>query len=878
MLERLRLRVRALVRFRAMEHELEDELRYHLERETERNIASGMSPADAAVAARRAFGNSTQLREQVRDSWGRRWIERLEQDTRFAFRSFRRTPVFSFTVVGTIALALGLNTTAFTIFDAYVLRPLAVRDPASLFRITWADRGGSIRNFSWRDYQALHADRDAFSEAFGERFVFTRLDSTPAYGQLVTGNYFTMLGVGAALGRTLLPSDATPPGGPPVVVLSHHAWQSQFGSDSAILGKTIRVRGHALRVVGVAAPGFGGLVETPLDFWAPLTINDLLFPDDSLFGSRDGESLQIIGRLRPGLTVGEGEAWVTTWMRGRRVEARDRDQPVGSTLDPRATAMPLTSEFALFFSPIAAAFLLVLLIACADVANMMLARGMARQREIGIRLSLGAARSRLIAQLLTESVLLAVPAALLGFAISRFTIDGGVRLMFATLPAEIAPYMRVMALTPDARVFVFMLVAAIGSALLFGLAPALQSTRPSVVQATRGDFDTAFRPQRLRNALVVGQITVCLLLLICAGILLRGVGRLQQLDIGLRTQGVVRLDLQERPGVRDAVLAALRARPDVRLLAAATDSPFGRRFPTVTALDSSGHARATFYDFVSASYFPLLEIPIVRGRRFTEEEERSGALVAIVSEGTARAFWPDRDPIGQALTLALDTLDHRMRALASHRVTLVIGVVPNVALGTLIDPFDSPAVYFPVAPSVAGSALLVRVSGAPDLTMRRIDAALAQTIPSSIEEIHTLDAYLGGGLYPFRAAYWIAGVLGAIALLLTVAGVYGVLSYVVAQRRKELGIRLALGATPGAVTGLVLGQSMRLAAIGLALGCLLSLGVARIFAANIVRLSTFEPMAFGGGTILVLLSCVVASYVPSRRASRVDPAEALRSE
>lgn len=861
-----------------MDRELEEELHYHLERETERNIANGMSPADAAATARRAFGNSTQVREQVRDSWGRRWLERLEQDTRFAYRSFRRTPVFSVTVVGTIALALGLNTTAFTIFDAYVLRPLAVRDPGSLFKITWTDHAGSVRNFSWRDYQTLRDDRDAFSEALGLRFVFTRLDSTPAYGQLVTGNYFTVLGVGAALGRTLLPSDATTPGGPPVVVLSHAAWQSRFGGDSSVLGRTIRVRGHALRVIGVAAHGFGGLVETPLDFWAPLTINDVLFPDDSLFGSKDGELLQIIGRLRSGLTVGQGEAWVTSWMRGRRFEARNRDRPVGSTLDPRATAMPLTPEFALFFSPIAAAFLLVLLIACADVANMMLARGMARQREIGIRLSLGAARSRLIAQLLTESVLLALPAALLGFAISRFTIHGGVQLMFATLPAEIAPYMRVMDLTPDTRVFLFMLMAAIGSALLFGLAPAVQSTRPSVVQATRGDFDNALRPQRLRNALVVGQITVCVLLLICAGIMLRGVGRLQQLDIGFRTQGVVRLDLQERPGVRDAVLSALRVRPDVRLLAAASDPPFGRRFPVVPALDSDGRARATFYDFVTGSYFPLLEIPIVRGRGFTDEEERSGAPVAIVSEGTAHAFWPGRDPIGQTLTLALDTLGPRQRGLTSHRVTRVIGVVPNVALGTLIDPFDSPAVYFPVAPSVAGSTLLVRVSGAPDLTMRHIDAALAQTVPSSIEEIHTLDAYLGGGLYPFRAAYWIAGVLGAIALLLTVAGVYGVLSYVVAQRRKELGIRVALGATPAMVTGLVLGQSMRLAAVGLALGSLLALGVARIFAANIVNLSTFEPVAFGGGAMLVLLSCVVASYVPSRRAARADPAEALRSE
>ena len=878
MFERLRLRVRAVLRSRAMEQELDEELRYHLEAETERNVARGMNPADAAVAARRAFGNVTQLREEVRDSWGRRWLERLDQDARYALRSFRRAPAFSLTVVATIALALGLNTTAFTIFDAYVLRPVAVRDPASLFKLNWIDRSGADRNFTWRDYQALHADRDALAESFAFRPAFARLDSTPAYGELVTGNYFTALGIGASLGRTLLPSDDAANAGTAIVVLSHSAWRSRFGADSAIVGKTIRLRGHALRVVGVAAPGFGGLVETPLDFWAPLALSDLLIDDDSIFGSKEPESLSIIGRLRPDLTIRRGEAWLTSWMRARRADAAERDRPIGSVFLSRATAMPLTPELLLFFSPIAAAFALVLLIACADVANMMLARAMARQRELGIRLSLGASRSRLVAQLLTESVLLALPAALVGFVLSRLTVTGGVRLMFSTLPAEIAPYIHVIPLAPDARVFGFMLAAAIVSAILFGLAPALQATRATVVQATRGDFDTDFRPQRLRNALVVSQITVSVLLLVCAGIVLRGVRRLQQLDIGMRTAGVVRLDVVERPGSRDAVLAALRARPDVRLLAAATDPPFGRRFPTASAFDSTGRLHQTFYDFVTSSYFPLLEIPIVRGRSFTDLEERSNAAVAIVSAGTARAFWPGQDPIGQVLHLAVDTSGRGSASLASRRTARIIGVVPDVALGTLIDPFDSPIVYFPVMATSANTALLVRVTGTPEVALRRMDLELAQRAPGSIEDIHTLDAYAAGGIYPFRAAYWIAGALGGIALMLTVAGVYGVLSYVVAQRRKELGIRVALGASPRALTGLVLGESMQFAGIGLAIGAVLALGVARLFSANIVRLSTFEPIAFGGGALVVLVSCAVAGYVPARRASRVDPIEALRLE
>jgi len=878
MLERLRLRLRVLLRGSAMNQELDEELQYHLDRETERNVARGMSQGDAAAAARRAFGNPTQLKEHVRDSWRRRWLERLDQDTRYALRSWRRAPTFATTVVLTVALALGLNTTAFTIFDAYVLRPIVVRDPSSLVQMSWVDRSGDWHVFTWNDYQALRANREALAETFAFRFIFTRIDVIPAFGQLVSGNYFSMLGVGAALGRTLIASDAAAAGTEPVVVLSHNAWRSRFGGDSSIIGKMIRVRGHALQVIGVAAQGFGGLGDVPLDFWAPLTMNDVVFEDAGLFGAHGPEALSLVARLRPGVATAQGEAWLTNWIRAHRPDARQRDTPAGTQLLSRATSISLSPEFALFFTPIAAAFVLVLLIACADVANMMLARGMARQRELGIRLSLGAARSRLIAQLLTESVLLALPAALVGFGISRLTLDGGVRLMFRTMAPEVVPYMRVVPLSPDGRVFLFMLVAAVASAVLFGLAPALQATRPKIVPATRGHFDTDFRPSRLRNALVVGQVTVCVLLLICAGILLRGVGRMQSLDIGLRTGGVVRLDLEEHPATRARVLDILRTRLDVGRIAAASDPPFGRRFPTIPAAAADGRSRETFYDFVTASYFPLLQIPIVRGRNFTADEERSGAPVVIVSEGTARAFWPDRDPIGQSLRLALDTTASRQRRFLTRRETRVVGVVPNVALGTLIDPFDSPVAYYPVADSTAGTAIIAAVTGRAEVTMRRIDADLSRQVPASVEDIHTLDAYMAGGVYPFRAAYWIASALGAIALLLTLTGVYGVLSYVVAQRRKELGIRVALGASAGTVVALVLRQSIRLCAIGLGFGCLLALGVARIFAANIVRLETFEPMAFVGGALVVLICCIVASYVPARRAGTVDPIEALRGD
>jgi predicted permease len=871
-----RIRLRALVSPRVMEEELDEELRYHLDAEIARNIAAGMTPNDARLAARRAFGNSTQLKEEVRDGWGRRWLEHLGQDTRYAWRAFRRAPVFSFTVIGTIALALGLNTTAFTVFEAYALRPAAVRDPGSLVQLTWSDRSGAGHAFSWRDYQTMRTDRDVLAELFAYRLAFMRIDSTPSFGQLVTGNYFTMLGVGSSLGRTLIPSDASAPHTGAVVVLSHAAWKSRFGGDSSILGQSIRLRGHPFQVVGVAQPGFTGLGDIPLDFWVPLTMNDVLFDGDSLFGGRDIERLTLVGRLRSGVTVGAGEGWLLAWIRAHRPDTRAREVPANARLLTRATAIRLSPGVALFFAPIATAFGLVLLIACANVANMMLARGMARQRELGVRLSLGAGRRRLVAQLLTEAALLAVPATLLGFLIARFTIDSGLRLMYRTLSAELAPYIRVVPLTFDGRIFLFTLGASAASVLLFGLAPALQATRTNIVQATRGEFGVDVQPSRLRNGLVIGQVTVCVLLLVCAGVLLAGIADLQHPDAGLTTQNVLRLDLQDPTGTRTRILDALHARPDVRLIAAAGEAPFGGRFPSVTISSTDRRVTSTYYNFVTGSYFDLLGMRVLRGRSFTADEERAGAPVAIVSEATARALWPGREAIGERVRLMLDSSASTQRRFATRNGALIVGIVPNVALGTIIDPLESAVVYYPTNVNNPGTLLLAGVAGPSDIVLRRLDKALAQLAPEAVVDIHTLDAFRLGSLYPFRAAYWVSAALGLIALLLTLTGVYGVLSYVVAQRRKELGIRVALGATSTGLAGLVLAQSLRLCTIGLALGTALALLVARVFAANLLKVDTFQPSAFVGAAAIVVISCLAAAYVPSRRAGQADPMDALR--
>src|SRR5256886_2455120 len=386
------------------------------------------------------------------------------QDLRFALRGFRRSPAFVATVVLTIALGLGLNTSVFTIFDAYVLRPLAIRDPGSLYEVSFQDRRGWGQSLSWQQYQYVRALSIA-SESFAYAKSFTRSERGPMLGSVVTGDAFRVLGAAPALGRTLLLEDATLPYGEPVLVLSYDAWQAKFGGDSGIIGRKIVVHGIPLTVVGVAAQRFTGIGRTvPPDFWAPVTLLSRLEGSEDLFGAKQPEVLRVVLRLKPGVDERQARAALLTWAANATASLPDTLRWTHVDLFSVASALPLTPETIAMFTPAVVAFGLVLLIACANVANVMLARGLARQREIGIRLALGAARARLGRQILPESALPAVPAALLGFVISRWTIDGDVRLMFASVPSEFVPYLRVIPLSPDLRVFGFVLLAEIGRA------------------------------------------------------------------------------------------------------------------------------------------------------------------------------------------------------------------------------------------------------------------------------------------------------------------------------------------------------------------------------------------------------------------------------
>ncbi len=873
MLDGLTARLRALVARRLTDREIDEELQYHLDRETERNVANGMTPHEARAAAQRSLGNITLAAEDARAALRWSWLEQLRQDAGFALRSFRRAPMFAVTVVLTIGLGLGLLAAAFTFFDAYVLRPLAVRDPYSLYDVAWTSADGASHHFTPDQFTRLRSARGPLVETFASAVVQARVRGRPAMGQFVSGNYFGMLGVSPAIGRTLLPSDDEP-GTSGVVVLSHHLWRTVFSGDSSVIGTRINMNGAVLTIVGVAREGFGGLTSSPFDFWIPLATAPSMQGAPSRFRQQADAGLSIVGRIAPKTSVERVRAALAAWMQNETQDRPERERAKAVQLSSRGTAIPVNPESIAMFAPVIIAFLLVLVIACANVANLMLARGMARQREIGIRLALGAGRARLIRQLLTEALLLALPAALLGYVISRLAISTSVSTMLATVPPAYAGYIRLVSLDGDARVFAFMTGAALLSAVAFGLAPALQATRADVVRSSRGDFDTKLPKSRLRDGLVVVQVTVSVILLVTAGVLLSGSHQTDRLDPGVRTHDVVQVELL--PKFRERGLAALREDPHVIMLASSATTVLDGAFGRLMVSASGRPAAAAHYNVVSPGWFSLLGMPIERGRGFSDDEAATRAPVAVISRSAAAALWPGQDPLGELVSIPSE--DRAFATLVPYRRARVIGVTQDITPGSIaLDP-RTPVVYYPQPLAADVTQFVARVSGDPTEARNAIERTIAGVDSGAVVEIHSLATSLALQTYPFRAMYWIATAIGAIALVLTIIGVYGVMSYVVAQRQREFGVRLALGASARNLVGLVLRQTLRLSSIGLALGVVCALGVSLIFARAVYNVNPFDLRGYLAGSSVVAVACLVAAYVPSRRAATADPMDALRAE
>jgi predicted permease len=864
------------------EADLQDELRFHLDREAERLEAAGMDFDAARQQALRTFGGVEPTKEACRDARGTTFLDDVVRDVRYACRSFRRAPLMALTIITTVGLGLGLVAVVFTIFNAFIFRADEVRNPYELFAVErQRSANDEFRGFTRADYDTLVRETDVFSDTFASTpDINGYIEGSKREGRLVTGNFFQVLGVNAALGRTFTPTDDEP-GRPPVIVLSHRAWTQHFASDPGLVGRTILLNGSQSYVAGVMPEGFRGLeVVAAPDFWAPLSLRARFGP----IGERGTgpDFLNIVGRLRPGVSREQAYARLVAWDSRHAVE-RPTDRPVTSlVLEQRSGTVPLSTDVMLAFMPLFFAFGLILMIGCANVANLLLARGVARQREIGIRLAMGASRRRVIWQLLTEGLLLALVSAALAFGMSRLVLDGIVYTVTSTFPPDIGN-LRIAVPPADWRVALFLMAGAMASTLFFALAPALQATRLELVRAIRGEVVRDTRPGRARDALLALQVTGSVLLLICAAIFLRSSWAAATVDPGIRTAGVVNVTILNEQK-RGAILEAARSEPLVASVAASWPSVLGG--PAAIAEFAGGKSSVT-YQFVSPEFFAILGIDLVRGRGFTETERTADAGIAVVSESVARQLWPASDALGQILRLEPDLTSGTRKSddppLVARSV-VVVGVARDVA-GFRLGSFRMPGagVYVPISAEASKTSLILRAHGDAEPARRALVDRLAAIDPN-MAEVSTLQTFAGAETYLLEIPFWLTLALGALALALTLSGLFGVLSYLVEQRTREIGVRMALGATSRGIAELVLSQSARPVGIGLLLGGSLTAALGALLLATpaaerigeSVRL--LDPVAYGASLLGIIAACTCAALIPALRAARTDPVGALRQD
>ena len=717
--------IAGLLRRKSMESSMADEMSFHIEAYTRDLIRSGVPSAEAERRARVEFGGVEVYKERCREARGLRMLDDLRADLRYACRTLAKSPSFSITAILTLALGIGANTGLFTMMDTLLLRPVPVQDPSSLYQV-FGHNANRIKfgSFSIREYDNVTAGNQVFTQVIADLQVRARFQNRSMGGYVVSGNYFQTLGGGIALGRPILPEDELP-SAPPVVVLSHARWQGTFNGDAGIVGKTIELSGNRFAVVGVASTAFTGLDPLLPDFWAPLSAKRLFAAGSGhVSNEADERSLRIIGRLRPGVTEAEAQSAMSVLI-PRISQSRQRElQLVDASLESRATYQSWNHADMANVLPVVSAFAMILLIACTNLSNVLLARALNRNREIGVRLSLGASRSRIVRQLVTETAVLSLIAGGVGLAISHASWTLIRRVIVSSFSMKTG--MPIVEINPDYRVFVFAFVLSLATGIVFGLAPALHATRSTLNSALRAEgalLGSRFRRSRLRDGLVIVQFAFSLVLLIGAGLLLHSTIKFGSVQPGFDVAHSISIQpIQGTYSPNPMLIARLRERlqatPGARVVAAAMREPLRGSLPMAHVSTGPPQFRVldAGYNEVTPEYFSALEIPFIRGRAFTMEEARSGAPVAVISEATAKRFWPADDPIGKTFEVTTPEYSSGGRELflTGSRTVQVIGIAKDVVSAWLWDGVDTTCIYLP--PKAGNSAyysLLFRVHGDP---------------------------------------------------------------------------------------------------------------------------------------------------------------------
>ena len=929
--------------------DLEQDIREHIEAETQDNIARGMSEEEARYAAIRKFGNVTRVQEEAREVWSFVWLEQLWQDVRYAIRTLARSPGFAAIVIVTLALGIGANTAIFSFIDGILLRSLPVKDPQQLVVFSWSAHArpklkghsdyGDCQNlagdcsFSIPFFKNLRAHTDTFSgvAAFAGPLDYDFSGSGPAsmaQGQYVSGDFFSTLGVNAIVGRRLGMSDDSP-SAPPAIVLSYAFWQRAFGGDRSIVGRMVRLNNISTVIAGVAEPRFTNLTPgNSVDFFMPFSVADRIRSENWGHGDRISDPgvfwSVIVGRLKPGISLAQAQAAATAMFvnettHGATPLLNEGDAPAIKLLAAADGLNGESSQIAPMFYLLMFAVALILLIACANVAGLMLSRSATRQREMAVRLALGAGRGRIIRQLLTESVLLSFAGGALGIFLSLWVIKVITALISSGY--EAFPF----AISPDWRVLLFTVGVTFAVGILFGLAPSLRGARidltPSLKETASslpGSGAHNGRWFRLGDALVVAQVALSMIVLIGAGLLVRTLRNLHNLNPGFDTQSILLFgvnpsaagytdqkttqlysDLQQRfaalPGVisasysADALLSGNHSSDDVHLdgappksnvstewLAVGLDFFSTMRIPVLagrTFSPADFSSAAATNTAVTAPTVGTAKMTGASGRTSVAPSEAQAAPVpVIINEAFAREFFPNQDPVGKHVGDAQEDEP----APGPQPGYLIVGIAGDTKYNSL-RPAIEPTMYMPL---VSNKAHFELRTAADPLALVKLVHGIVSSVDDNLPlfDVRSQTEQIDQTLFLDRLVSQISSAFASLALVLACIGLYGLLSYEVTRRTRELGIRMALGAQRRDVLRAVIAQGIALAAIGIAIGVGIALGVTRFLSSLLYNVKAGDPLTFAAVAFLLVAVAALACYIPALRAARVDPIVALRYE
>jgi putative ABC transport system permease protein len=878
MLNRLKTALSALLRRSQVERELDDELRYHIEQQTEQNIRLGMNPEEARCAAQKAFGGVEQAKERSRDARGVRWIEDTWQDLRYGARMLAKQPGFTLIAVVTLAIGIGANTAIFSIVNGVLINPLPYPDGDRLMTI-YASHDlppGMLRAHSITpaDFVAWRAQQKSFSEMFAFTGSYTRLTGVkePAFipGFTTTSRFFETLGVKPILGRGFLPEEELP-GRQKVVVISHAIWQSYLDADPNAIGKTLRFNDVDYTVIGVLPPDFKFTYQVDALFAYQLNPNE-----------RD-HWLAVVGRLKDG--VKREQAWVETKLIAESLQKADprpgEGRRLGADLVPlgRLTGEGSRRLLLILFS--ATSF--VLLIACANLANLLSARASGRHREIAIRAALGAGRRRLISQLLTESLLLATLGGMVGVLMAWLSINWLVSLA----PAELS---RANVIGIDVWVLAFALLMVIGAGVTFGLAPVLKASKPDLTQSLKGGDglrEGRWRRINSRGLLIAGEVGLAMVLLTGAGLLINSLIRLLRVNPGFASENVLAVDVpssdnystrERKIDFYQKAIERFRTIPGVESVGTINLLPFGEMLIRGNFLiegQPESPERWALKPTVSPNYFEVIRMPILKGRGFNEHDTDKTPGVVVISESCARRYFADGDPIGRQISLNNDP--------SGDPIWLeIVGMTGDVKQTELRDE-AVPTIYTPFSqartPFMIGGLFVLRSSVEPDSLIASIRGAIRAIDPElPIYKANTMDELIAETTKGQRFSAFLLGILAGLALALSAVGLFGLLSYLVSQRTREIGIRIALGAKYTDMFRWAIRQGMLPVVMGMTVGLGASVALTRLMKSLLFEVSATDPTTFVVSGLLLALVAFLACWLPARRAAKVDPLVALKYE